>query len=112
MMDERVTPNIGHFMRFAMEEWPQCRVYWLVEQGFDAPRFCLGDETGSAIPQNWLKPDLVTVCISPDFVECDLLARLTKEVRDAAYWNASQLLPSPQESALHSPRQPRPVPSV
>lgn len=90
MMDERVTPNIGNFMRFAMEEWPHCRVFWMVEQGFDSPRMWLGDETwkrlrrrfktGSEIPPRWPKPDLVTVCTSPGFVEGDLLERLTKEI--------------------------------
>ena len=89
MMDERSTPNIGNFMRHAMAEWPKCRVYWMVEQGFDSPRMWLGDEiwrrlrprfrTGNDIPLGWPKPNLVTVCTSPEFVDKGLRDRLTEE---------------------------------
>ena len=91
MMDERTNPNIGNFMRHAMEIWPKCRVHWMVENGFDSPGMWLGDQTwrqlrrrfttGSEIPPRWPKSDLVTVSTSPDFVEEDLLKMLLKECR-------------------------------
>jgi hypothetical protein len=91
MMDDRTTPNIGNLMRHAMTEWPKCRVYWMVDERIDSPGMWLADETwdrlrrrfqtGREIPLRWPKPDLVTVCTSPEFVKEDLRRRLMEEVR-------------------------------
>lgn len=57
----------------------QCaRVHWLVQYPIDSPAMWLEDETwnlfrrrfthGPHRPAQWPKPDLVSVCTSPDFV--------------------------------------------
>jgi hypothetical protein len=78
MMDERITPNIANFMVHAMKNWPTVRVHWLVDEAIDSPAMWLSDETweilskrftwGSCRPRNWPKPDLISVCITPEFV--------------------------------------------
>ena len=78
MMDEKVTPNIANFMYHAMRTWPEVRVHWLVEQPIDSPSMWLCDETwrvlsrrftcGAHRPRKWPKPQLVSVCTSPEFV--------------------------------------------
>jgi hypothetical protein len=78
MMDERSTPNIANFIVHAMRIWPEVRVHWLVDQAIDSPEMWLSDETweilskrftwGSHRPPNWPKPDLISVCTSPEFV--------------------------------------------
>jgi hypothetical protein len=88
MMDERSTPNIGNFIVHAMQIWPQVRVHWLVDQAIDTPEMWLSDETwgilskrftwGSHRPCNWPKPDLISVCTSPEFVSSRLCNDLLK----------------------------------
>ena len=78
MMDETAKPNIANFIYHAMRIWPQVRVHWLVEQAIDSPSMWLSEETwmvlserftfGARRPRNWPKPDLVSVCTSPEFV--------------------------------------------
>jgi hypothetical protein len=82
--------NIGNVMRHALEVWPECRVFWVAEGHIDAPGDWLDDELwarlkkrfkmGTGRPRGWPKPELVTVCTSPEFVDVDLLARLMVEV--------------------------------
>jgi hypothetical protein len=89
MMDEREQSNIGNFMYHAMRIWPQCRVHWLVAHPIDSPEMWLSEETwhafrgrfsfGSERPQNWPRPNFVSVCTSPDFVE-DILRENLLEV--------------------------------
>ena len=91
MMDGARQPNIGNVMRHAMTTWPECRVYWVAEGRIDDPGIWLKDELwhrlrkrfrmGTGLPRGWPKPDLVSVCTSPDFVKGDLLARLMAEVK-------------------------------
>ena len=78
MMDQRPQTNIANFMFHAMRVWPQCRVHWLVQYPIDSPDMWLEDEMwdsfrsrfthGPHRPARWPKPDLVSVCTSPDFV--------------------------------------------
>ena len=78
MMDQRQQANIGNFMFHAMRMWPQCRVHWLVEHPIDSPAMWLEDETWDSLrrrfthgphrPARWPKPDVVSVCTSPEFV--------------------------------------------
>ena len=89
MMDEKVTPNIANVILHAMRKWPECRVHWLVEQPIDSPEMWLNEETwrsiaprfsmGSRRPRGWPKPDLVSVCTSPDFVKPALRHHLWAE---------------------------------
>ena len=78
MMDDAAQLNIANFIYHAMLTWPQVRVHWLVEQAIDSPSMWLSDDTwrvlserfscGARRPRNWPKPDLVSVCTSPEFV--------------------------------------------
>jgi hypothetical protein len=86
MMDEKNTPNIGNFVCHAMRIWPQVRVHWLVEQAIDSPAMWLSEDTwallsrrftwGSHRPRNWPKPQLVSVCTSPQFISVGLRREL------------------------------------
>ena len=88
MMDQRQQANIGNFMFHAMRIWPHCRVHWLVQYPIDSPAMWLADETwdlfrsrfshGPHRPIRWPKPDLVSVCTSPDFV----VPHLTEELME------------------------------
>ena len=78
MMDETAEPNIANFVYHAMRTWPEVRVHWLVEQAIDSPSMWLSEDTwmilserftfGARRPRNWPKPELVSVCTSPEFV--------------------------------------------
>jgi hypothetical protein len=86
MMDERQQPNIANFMVHTMHHWPECRVYWLVQEAIDSPSMWLSDDTwrllrrrfnhGSKRPVQWPKPDVVTVCTSPGFICKELSSEL------------------------------------
>lgn len=88
MMDQRQQTNIGNFMFHAMKLWPQCRVHWQVQEAIDSPAMWLEDEAwnsirrrfslGSYRPPHWPKPDVVSVCKSPDFIACGLMSELTE----------------------------------
>jgi hypothetical protein len=78
MMDEKAKPNIANFVYHAMRTWPEVQVHWLVEEPIDSPAMWLSDNTwkilsrrftwGSHMPHKWPKPQLVSVCTSPEFV--------------------------------------------
>jgi hypothetical protein len=86
MMDEAERIHIGNCIYHAMCIWPECRVHWLVEVPIDSPAMWLSDETwemlesrfsmGNCIPRKWPKPDFVSVCTSPEFVNEPLLDNL------------------------------------
>ena len=87
MLSERPPPNFGSFVYFAMRHWPDCRVVWVTPQPIDSPDIWLSDEAWEAVSarfecvrrfrwRRWPKPDLVSVCTSPDFVEPNLSERL------------------------------------
>ncbi len=92
MMDGRETISISNCMRHAMLLWPECRVHWMVDTPIDSPEMWLSDEEWSQlrakfsrshrIPNGWPKPDFVSVCTSPDFLEGGLLERLLQVVTD------------------------------
>ena len=94
MMDEKKTLNIANYLYHAMRKWHDCRVYWLVAQPIDSPELWLSEDiwnllvsrfsTGAQRPQNWPRPNLVTVCISPEFVAPILRYRLLKHIEQ---WN-------------------------
>jgi len=86
MMDQRQQTNIANFMFHAMRMWPQCQVHWLVQHPIDSPAMWLEDETwrllegrfsyGPNRPFRWPKPDVVSICTSPDFVVPKLASEL------------------------------------
>ena len=88
MMDQRPQTNIANFMFHAMRIWSQCRVHWLVQYPIDSPAMWLDDDTwdlfrhrfthGPHRPARWPKPDLVSVCTSPDFVSPAVTQELLK----------------------------------
>jgi hypothetical protein len=90
MMDEQSSPNIANFICHAMRQWPECRVHWLVDEPIDSPNAWLDDSIwaalaqrfsmGTRIPTGWPKPDLVSVCTSPEFVPGALRERLVAEI--------------------------------
>lgn len=89
MMDQNRNANIANFMYHAMRTWPQCRVHWLTERPIiDHPRFWLNDDVWDSFserfsvsphrPRGWPKPDLVSVCSSPGFLNERLRQNLLK----------------------------------
>ncbi len=90
MMDQRQQTNIANFMFHAMRIWPQCRVHWLVDHPIDSPAMWLENETwnsfrgrfsyGPKRPVRWPKPDVVSVCTSPDFVVPKFAAELMEVI--------------------------------
>ena len=86
MMDEQRRSNVANVMYQAMRAWPTCRVHWQVENPIDSPGMWLSDDTWAALrkrfsssatrPRRWPKPDLVSICTSPDFVRPSLRDQL------------------------------------
>jgi len=82
--------QFGNFLYFAMRRWPQCRVHWLTVQPIDYPAMWLSEDAwdfvserfsrGSRIRRRWPKPDLVSVCTSPDFIDEQLSQRLLARI--------------------------------
>ncbi len=90
MMDEKTKPNIANFILHAMRDWSNVRVHWLVEQAIDSPEMWLSEDTWAKIskqftwssrrPPEWPKPDIVSVCTSPEFVSDKLRGNLLKAI--------------------------------
>lgn len=49
MMSEMPPVNFGSFMYFAMREWPECRVHWVMPDPIDYPDMWLSDEVWDAV---------------------------------------------------------------
>ena len=92
MLSERPPANLGNFVYFAMRHWPDCRVVWVTPQPIDYPDIWLSDEAWEAVSsrfdcakrfrRRWPKPDVVSVCTSPDFVDPPLSKRLLERIED------------------------------
>ncbi len=90
MMSERPPINFGNFLFFAMRHWPDCRVCWITPQPIDRPDMWLSIdawndvasrfERSKSIKPHWPKPDLVTVCTSPGFIDDHLTKRLLERI--------------------------------
>jgi hypothetical protein len=86
MMDEKRNTNIANFMYHAMRTWEHCRVHWMVDTPIDSPEIWLDDDVwksfsqrfsiGPNRPHGWPKPEIVSICTSPEFINIDLLQRL------------------------------------
>jgi len=113
MMSERPPPNFGSFIYFVMRHWPDCRVVWVTPQPIDYPDMWLSDDAWEAVSsrfecarhfrRRWPKPDLVSVCTSPDFIDARLSARLLERVED--YRDSYRPKMSPNKT-LHTNRRP------
>ncbi len=91
MMSERPPANFGNFVCFAMRHWPDCRVVWVTPQPIDDPSMWLSEDAwedvaprfawARGLSRRWPKPDVLSVCTSPDFIDQDLRRRLLATVR-------------------------------
>lgn len=91
MLSEKRPVQFGNFLYFAMRRWPRCRVHWLTVNPIDHPDMWLSErawdsvsarfESGSNIQQHWPKPDLVSICRSPDFIDEQLCWRLLRRIK-------------------------------
>jgi hypothetical protein len=92
MMSERPPANFGSFIYFAMRHWTDCRVVWVTPRPIDYPDMWLSDDAWEAVSsrfecakrfrRRWPKPDVVSVCTSPDFIDARLSDRLLEMVED------------------------------
>ena len=90
MLSENRPVQFGNFLYFAMRHWPQCRVHWLTVQPIDSPDMWLSEDAwasvskrfscASRIRRNWPKPNLVSVCTSPDFIDPKLSHELLERI--------------------------------
>jgi hypothetical protein len=104
MMDERPTTNIGNVMYQAMRTWPHCKVHWLVQRPIDSPIMWLTSATwkslrrrfsrGPTIPPEWPRPDMVSVCTSPEFVPSNLATELLEVIQTAKLGNRKERAPN------------------
>ena len=104
MMDERPTTNIANVMYQAMRTWPCCKVHWLVQRPIDSPTMWLTPATwkslrrrfsrGPVIPPGWPRPDIVSVCTSPEFVPSNLTTELLEVIRTTKLGNCKERSPN------------------
>ena len=86
--DEGVGDIAGHF---AMRQWSECQVYWVMPQPIDYPDMWLSVEAWHTVSsrfshfkrlrQQWPKPDLVSVCTSSGFIDESLSQRLVERIK-------------------------------
>ena len=91
MMDEKPNTNIANVIYHAMRMWPHCKVHWLVQQPIDSPAMWLTSvtwksfrrrfSTGPTIPSLWPRPNVVSVCTSPEFLRNGLLTELMEVIQ-------------------------------
>jgi hypothetical protein len=94
MLSETEPIQFGNFLYFAMQRWPECRVHWQVNGPIDFPSMWLSDESWDSVASRftmgprrrcgWPKPDIVTVCTSPGFIDKRLAAKLLGAVRQSS----------------------------
>lgn len=96
MMDDQETPNLANVMFQAMRVWTSCRVYWLTSSPIDSPAMWLSEETwaglkkrftiGEDIPEEWPRPDLVSVVKNDEFIYPELASELLEVIdKQAGY---------------------------
>jgi hypothetical protein len=90
MLSESPPVQFGNFPYFALRQWPECRVHWLTAKPIDHPDMWLSQtawhaissrfSSGSKMRREWPKPDLVSVCTSPGFVDEKLSRSLLERI--------------------------------
>lgn len=91
IMDDNETLNIANFIFHAMKTWKDCKVHWLIENPIDSPYMWISDDNWDSIknrfsksrhiPSKWQKPDIVSVCISPEFINRAFSQKLLKKIK-------------------------------
>lgn len=91
MLSENPPVQFGNFLYFALRRWPECRAHWLTANPIDYPDMWLSESawdsvaarfsSGSRIRRDWPRPDLVSVCTSPEFVESGLSRKLLERIK-------------------------------
>ena len=114
MLSEHRPVQSGNFIYFVLRRWKNCHVHWLTTAPIDYPDAWLSDEawqsvrarfsSGSRLNATWPKPDLVSVCTSPGFVESSLARRLLERIAHLGYWPNAW----PEESQLKVAPMPAP----
>ena len=94
LMDEKNSVNIANFSFHVMTFWENCKLHWLVQNPIDTPEMWISDAAwnklknrftyGETIPEKWPKPDIVSICKSPEFINKKLLENLIEEIN---IWN-------------------------
>ena len=102
MFSSRKPVNAGNFIYFALKRWPRCRVIWVIPNPIDRPDMWLTPRAWTAVSQRFAcskkvslrlpKPDVISVCKSPDFVENSLLTALMRTVAGMAGERSAQHL--------------------
>ena len=90
MLSESPPVQFGNYLYFAMRRWPRCRVCWVTPRPIDYPDMWLSEEAWRSVStrfacvsdmkRGWPKPDVVSVCISPDFIDEGLCRKLLERV--------------------------------
>ncbi len=92
MLSEHPPMQFGNFIYFVMLKWKKCHVHWLTEDPIDYPDMWLSEDawksvrgrfsSGSSLEHEWShpKPDLVSVCTSPGFIDKSLCSRLLERI--------------------------------
>jgi hypothetical protein len=98
MLSETRPIQFGNFLYFAMQRWPECRVHWQVDNPIDSPSMWLSDEAWDSVASRftmgprrrhgWPKPDIVTVCTSPGFIDKRLATKLVAAIRHSSLHGA------------------------
>ena len=103
MMSEKAPANFGSFLYFAMRHWPDCRVCWVTPHAIDHPDMWLSDDAWDDVSSRfecferfrprWPKPDLVSVCTSPGFIDQRLAIRLLERIGGLAMITPNLITP-------------------
>jgi hypothetical protein len=82
MFSDKPPVNSGNFIYFALRRFPQCHVIWVAPDPIDYPDMWLSHSAWASVSQRFEcstkldrhlpKPDVVSVCRSPAFVEKNL----------------------------------------
>ena len=90
MLSERPPVLFGNFLYFAMRKWPDCQVHWLNKDPIDDPTVWLSEgawasvggrfRSGARLNSKWPRPQLVSVCTSPGFIEKSLSQELLERI--------------------------------
>jgi hypothetical protein len=94
MLSDVPPVQFGNFLYFALRRWANCRVQWVTPQPIDYPDRWLSAgawrsvskrfKCVSGLRRTWPRPDLVSVCVSPGFLEDRLCRELSVRVKKSS----------------------------